>query len=1247
MQVPHLESTIPEGQDLRFEHLTSEDGLSNNRALSVIRDSQGFMWFGTLDGLNRYDGYEFRVYRHDPDDEHSLSANLIMALYQDRDDYLWVGTSGGGLNRYDPATEQFNHYRHDPADPYTLSSDNVTVIFQDRADILWIGTDGGGLNRYDPSTATITRYANNPDDPYSLSHNVVWALHEDVQGVLWVGTDGGGLNRFDRETGWFSAYRHDPANPNSLGGDSVMAIEEGLEGSLWLGTRGSGLDRFDPDTESFVHHRHDPDEPFSLGYDGVWDLYAGSSGILWIATLGGGLNRLDDQPEGGQTAHFVRYESNPNEPNSLSHNQVRKIYADPSGLLWLATVGGGVNLVDLERKPFTNYHSKAGDPNSLSSNDILEVYEDQEGVLWIGTGGGGLNRLDRQTMQYTHYLHDPNDPHSLSDNHIRTIIEDGDGMLWLATRAGLNRFDPQTEQFIVYRASPNDPSDLLNDSIWGLHLDAHGMMWIGTPVALNRFDPLTGQFQAFQNDPDDPSSISGNTVVVIHEDQAGTLWFGTRGDGLNSFDPQTERFKQYRHDPDNPQSLGGNTVWSIHEDPEGVLWFGTSAGLDRLDPDEGQFTRYGVRDGLPGGSVMSILNDDSPRTEERSDGQAGSNLWLSTSSGLVKFNPQSNILRHYDAGDGIKGNEFNWDSAVKTASGELFFGGTNGMTAFYPHQIQDSSHLPPVVLTGLQLANKPVKIGKDSVLPQSIAETEHLTLSQEDRVISFEFAALGYRASEKSRYRYMLEGFDQDWTEVGSDRRFITYTNLNPGEYVFRVLGSNNDGVWSEDGTSIRITVTPPWWQTIWTLGLFLILIVAGLFGAYRWRVSSLESRSRQLESQVSERTMELASLLAVSQDVTSTLELEPLLSLILDELKKVVDYDVGTVRRLVQGNMELLAHRWLFSKPGQPTQRLPVGTIPIVHEVVQSRQAILVNDHQFNPGIVGDTELFRNTLTGDVLQASRTLMCVPLIVKDEVIGMLVLGHHQPNYWGKEIKELVQSFANQAAVAIVNAELFEKVGEAATLEERTRLARDLHDSATQSLYSATLFSEAGKELAEQGDMESASYYLSRVGEVVHQALKDMRLLVFQLRPPVLETEGLVMALQHRLDAVEKRAGMDARLISDHLPRLSDQVSEELYSITIEALNNILKHAQAEKVTITIRSDEEVLNLEVSDDGQGFDSETAYNGGGMGLANMADRAAKLDADLTIYSSPDQGTRIRIVVPLEEAPSKSHPNIESKL
>jgi signal transduction histidine kinase/ligand-binding sensor domain-containing protein len=1362
LAAPAAPSAYP-GDDLRFEHLTSEDGLSSNRVLSVVRDSKGFMWFGTFDGLSRYDGYEFKVFRHDPGNADSLSANMVVRLCEDRDGFLWVGTNGGGLNRYDPRTEQFTHYRHDPTDPHSLSWDNVMALYQDREGILWIGTDGGGLNRYDPAIDGFIRYQNDPQDSHSLSHHVVWSILEDERGTLWVGTDGGGLNRFDRQSERFNVYRHDPGNSDSLGDDSVLALAEGQDGGLWIGTRSSGLDRFYPETEDgqparFAHYRHDPDRAYSLSHNNVLDLYADEAGTLWVATGAGGLNRLDVQPGEGQSARFVRYLHDPANTRSLNHNMIASVFVDSSGLLWLATVGGGVNLADLERKPFIHYHNKPGDPNSLSSNDILKIHEDGEGVLWLGTGGGGLNRLDRQTMHYTHYVPDPNDPHSLSDNHVRAIVEDGDGILWLATRGGLNRFDPHAERFTINRASPDDPSGLLHDSIWSIHLDSEGMLWVGTSLGLNRLDPRSGQFLAYQHKPDDPGSLSGNNVNVIHEGRDGRLWFGTLGDGLNRFDRETESFVRYRHDPDDAQSLGGNTVWAMHEDAEGVLWIGTSAGLDRFDPDEGQFTHYGEGYGLPGGGVMSILEEDAGLS-----GQAGSNLWLSTSSGLYRFNPRTEAIRRYDAGDGLQGNEFNRSSAFKSASGELFFGGTNGVTAFYPDQIQDNPHVPQVVLTDFRLANNPVEIAEDSALQQAIAETEHLTLTHEERVISFEFAALDYRSPGKNRYRYMLEGFDEDWTEVGSDRRLVTYTNLDPGEYTFRVLGSNSDGIWNEEGASLGLTITPPWWQTPWAMGILLVFVVAGVYGAYRWRVRNLEARSRELEIQVTERTQqlhervreldclygishlagqqditleeilagsvelippswqypeiagacialedreyctdnyaetawrqvapiqvraeqagsvevcyleqrperdegpflkeerkllnavaerlgriierlqaeealrstrdELATLLALSRDVASTLELEPLLSLILDQLKGVVDYEMATIRRLEQGVLERLAYRRFFPHEAEPNQRLAVADVEILREVIQTQRATLVGDIREDQGFFRGLEAGVYNRPGLILQEARTLAVVPLLYKSQVVGVLVLAHRQPDFFDRRMVALAQAFANHSAIALVNAELYEQAGEAATLEERTRLARELHDSATQSLYSAALFSEAGKELAAVGDLESAQHYLSRVSEVVHQALKDMRLLVFELRPPVLEKEGLVGALQRRLDAVEKRAGMEARLISDALPPLPDEVVDGLYRIAQEALNNVLKHAEADAVTVTVRSGGDTVTLEVVDNGQGFDLDEARSSGGMGLVSMGERAAQLGSELTIDSPLNRGTRVKLTV-----------------
>ncbi|MFA9403857.1 MAG: two-component regulator propeller domain-containing protein, partial [Anaerolineales bacterium] len=929
-----------------------------------------------------------------------------------------------------------------------------------------------------------------------------------------------------------------------------------------------------------------------------------------------------------------RFRANPDDPYSLSHDAVEGVYRDPTGLLWLGTRGGGVGILDLESKAFRHYYSIPGDTSTLNNNDVLGIYGDSDDVLWIGTGSGGLNKFDIQAQQVNYYQYDPIEPEGIADNMVREIVQDSQGILWLATRQGLNRFDPGTRETNVYQHDPDDPSSLMHTNTFTVYLAKDGAIWVGTRGGPNRLDSLTGETSAYPQ-YQELEDILDVMVLSIAEDAAGMIWMGTGGGGLIRFDPLTEQFAQYRHNIDDPDSLVDNFIWNLFFDSAGNLWIGTAAGLDRFDADTGRFVHFNVKDGLPPAAVMSILQDDLPAEA------GGPNLWISTTKGLTKFNPESGTVRNYDSSDGLQGDDFVWSSAFKNQHGELFFGGTNGITAFNPSQIEDNPHIPPIIITDFQLAGKSVEISNDSILEYAIHETEYLNLSHKDQVISFEFAALNYRAPEKNRYRYMMEGFDADWIEVGSDRRFVTYTNLDPGDYVFRVIGSNNDGVWNEDGTAIKITITPPWWGTVWAIGIFLLMIVVGMFGAYRWRLSSLESRGRSLEAQIEKQTSqldqrikELDTLLSVTRNVTSTLELEPLLYLILDELKNVVEYDVAVIRRLKYGSMELLAYRGISQDDDPPSPRLPVEKIPIIKSMIQTNQAFVANGVQSNPEVFGDFEEFEETISRAVLDRSRTLMGVPLTVKNEVIGMLVLGHQEPDCYDSEIMALVQAFANQASVAIVNAELYEKAAELATMEERTRLARELHDSATQSLYSATLFGEAGKELTERGDTESANYYQSRVGEEVYQALKDLRLLVFQLRPPVLEKEGLVGAIQKRLDSVENRAGMETRLVGDPQVTMPDEVSEDLYAIALEALNNVLKHAESDSVTVSIHSIGDMLTLEVVDDGRGFDPESGEDSGGMGLRNIRDRVDGLDGDLTIASALDEGTSVKVTIPWTE-------------
>jgi signal transduction histidine kinase/ligand-binding sensor domain-containing protein/CheY-like chemotaxis protein len=838
---PAEKQWLDNGPRHRFKHLTVKDGFSGYRVSSIYQDSQGIMWFGTdQSGLNRYDGYSFTIYQTELNNPQSISSNSIWSIVEDQKGALWIATWGGGLNRYDRETEQFHRYLHDPDDPHSISSNTVWTLYEDRAGTLWIATWGGGLNRFDPVTGQFHHYLHDPDDPYSLSHNNINSIYEDRAGALWIGTNGGGLARLDRATGRFTHYRHDPDDPQSLSNDFVLPIHEDPQGKLWIGTRKGGLNVFDRETEQFHHYRHDPNDPQSLTDEFIYALHQDATGKLWIGTLAG-LYTFDQETE-----LFQRYQYDPEDPQGLSDNTVWSIYEDHEGSIWVGT-GNGLNLTS-QKEPFLLFRSVPGNPISLSHNAI---HEDHVGDIWIGTrGGGGLSRLVRETGQFKRYQNNPNNPHSLSDNSIGAIYEDHEDVLWVGTASGgLNRFDRETEQFHRYQHDPKDPGSISYPGIMAIYEDHAGAFWVGTRGGgLNKFDRETEQFVSYQHDAQDPQSLSHDLTLSIYEDRTGELWIGTWGGGLNKFNRETEQFQRYQNDPINEHSLSDDVVGVIHEDRAGDLWIGTlSGGINKYDRESDSFVRFTEKDGLADNIVYGILEDER------------GNLWISTAGGLSRFNPRTQVFRNYDASYGLHSSQFA-QGHYKSTSGQMFFGGINGFNTFYPEQVSDStnSYVPPIVLIDFQLGYKPVPIGGDSVLQQAISETKALRLSYADRVFSLGFAALSYVDPKKNQYRYRLEGFDADWTHTGSEHRRATYTNLNPGDYVFRVQGSNNHGVWNEEGVSLAITITPPWWQTWWFRGLAALLVIGLVVGAFVAQRRSAIHREHILQVQVSDRTQEL-----------------------------------------------------------------------------------------------------------------------------------------------------------------------------------------------------------------------------------------------------------------------------------------------------------------------------------------------------------------------------------------------------
>ncbi len=605
-------------------------------------------------------------------------------------------------------------------------------------------------------------------------------------------------------------------------------VYEDDAGNLWMlaWTPIVGLVEYDRQAERL---RKYPVDARAVGVAGSNLLADGQNGF-WVPSSQG-LYYFDRRTE----RFTYRFQHDETNPNSLDDNTVVALYRDRGGLLWAGT-GSGLNLLNLRQKQFAHFHHLPNTLNSLSPGKVTAIYQEPDGILWAGFTPRALDRLDRRTGQITHYVPGPENKNAIGEgSNVAGIYKDPRGYLWLGGwGAGLDRLDERTGLFKHYRYNPRDPNSLISDAVYKIYGDRSGRIWVGQLFGLSRFDPATERFTNYRPGPANPT-WNGSSVGAIQQDRSGTMWFGTTGGALVRFDDKTESFVNYPPDSRDPHKLQGGAIAAIHEDRAGTLWVGAWDGLYRFNRPNESFTRYTENQGLPSSVIQGILEDKT------------GGLWLGTKKGLSRFDPKTETFRNYEVSDGLQGDEFT-GSYFQGPDGEMFFGGANGFNAFFPEKIQDNPYVPPVAITSFKIFNKPVAVGVKSVLTKAISYIDALTLSYRDSVFSFEFAALSYADSRKNRYRYKLENLEPGWNEVGSGQRLATYTNLDPGKYVFRVQGSNSDGVWNEAGVSLPIVITPPWWKTNWFRALFAATVVTLLWAAYRFRIGQFE-RVRQLEA--------------------------------------------------------------------------------------------------------------------------------------------------------------------------------------------------------------------------------------------------------------------------------------------------------------------------------------------------------------------------------------------------------------
>ncbi|MDZ7924558.1 MAG: two-component regulator propeller domain-containing protein [Marinagarivorans sp.] len=858
-------------QQINFQHPLENKDIVLGEVSSIYQDNQGYMWFGGGNALIRYDGYTFKSILLSQTTEKGVEqvpVKVIADIFEDSEHYIWLSTRTG-LLKYDPKLEQLTRIPDDTSAALPITTTDLLQAMELATGELLV-SGKTGLFIVDRHSGKYQVMLPDDSNPNSIHSRRVQASHIDGDGTVWLGTEAG-LEKLDWATKTFTLYKPYPQDIANVSANSVTDIVSDKLGNLWLATA-NGLVYYNPKNQNSTRYVNDPTDSFSLSGNDIWSIYLDSQNALWIAADGGGISvfEKDEQYPNGRFSNH-KYEAG--RSGALNSNQVRVVYGDKTGDIWVGNYPDGINYFDRSSAAITTHTHSTENSNSISYNSVLTVRESADGNLWLGTDGGGLNFFDTTNNTFTHYKNNPTDPNSISSNAVLTAFIDSKGDVWTGSwGGGISRLNPTTGQFTRYpfdelraiTTSISTSTKLNNAHVWSIKEDKNNNLWITTHAGgLSKFDRESNIYTHYTHQDNDPNSHLTGITWDTFEDSSGRFWVATSS-GLELMDRDSGSFKHFLSDTTDATSLSNPSVLSIFEDSHKNLWLGTDSGLNRLNEDGKTFTRFTKADGFNNDTIRQIIEDKE------------GNLWLSTNNGISIFNIDSQKIRNYNRDSGKLMGGFHTDSGLMTQKGEIVFGGIDGLRFFNPEKMKENNNIPPVVLTNFTLFADPVAVNDDSgILKESISSAKTITLDYKKSMFSFEFSALNFRDSGKNQYAYKLEGFDDNWLQVG-DQRSAKYTNLNAGTYIFKVKGSNNDGVWNEDGAQITIIQLPPPWKTWWAYALYLLVIIStALWFIHHQRAKRkiIEQQNRWLETKVEERTAEIKEK---NKDIQAMLENMP-----------------------------------------------------------------------------------------------------------------------------------------------------------------------------------------------------------------------------------------------------------------------------------------------------------------------------------------------------------------------------------